>query len=92
MGPLAYLCIALALAVPGTYGTMKVLEAKRVAAAYAEGKRAGASEVAAATTASANKTLAAVAEGEASAPEVPEAKAELVALCKRSASCRERGR
>jgi hypothetical protein len=89
--PMLWLCIILGLALPGVYGTMKVLEAKRVAAALTEGKRVGAAQVAAATAQKAQETVAKADEGEASAPVVPAEMAALKALCDRSASCRDRG-
>src|SRR5262245_66474866 len=39
--PLIWLCVVLGLALPAGYGTMKVLEARRVPLAYAHGFSAG---------------------------------------------------
>ena len=91
-GPQIYLILALVAALPATYGVMWVKRELAVKAAYTQGQSAGAGQTAAATTKAAGKTVAAVAEGEAATPSVPADKAAIIALCQRSASCRERKR
>ena len=91
-GPQLYLILALAAALPATIGVMTVKRQLAVAHAYEAGKRVGEEIVAATITAKAREIVTAQAEGEASAPAVPADKAAIVALCQRSASCRERKR
>ena len=91
-GPQIYLILALVAALPATYGIMTVKRQIAVSHAYAEGRKVGEETVAAAATARSREIVAAVAEGEASTPAVPADKAAIMALCQRSASCRERKR
>ena len=90
--PQLYLILALLAAIPATYGVMAVKRQIAVSHAYEAGKRVGEEIVAAATTAKAREIVTAQAEGEASAAPVPADKAAIIALCQRSASCRERKR
>ena len=90
MGPQVWLIAALFAAIPATYGVMKVKMHAVEIAAYNSGKKVGEETVAAATTKAAREIVTAQAEGEASAAPVPADKAAIVALCQRSASCRER--
>jgi len=90
--PQLYLILALLAAIPATYGVMTVKRQIAVSHAYEAGKRVGEEIVAAATTAKAREIVTAQAEGEASAAPVPADKAAIIALCQRSASCRERKR
>jgi hypothetical protein len=92
MGPMAYLCIVLAAAVPVTYGTMWVKREWAVSVAYDKGKTDGAGTVAAKTTAAAAETVNAVEAGERAAEPAPADKTKLIELCNRSASCRDRKR
>lgn len=89
--PLAWLALAGWLAVPLTYGTMWVKREVAVHGAYEAGKKDGAAAVAAAGVESAERTARARVEAEAEVPATPADKADLIKLCKRSASCRERG-
>jgi hypothetical protein len=91
-GPQIYLILALAAALPATIGVMTVKRQLAVAHAYEAGKKVGEEIVAATITAKAREIVTAQAEGEASAAPVPADKAAIVALCQRSASCRERKR
>ena len=91
-GPQIYLILALVAALPAQYGYMKLKQYRIETAAYAAGKRVGAETVAAATTARATEIAAAVTEAEASVAPVDPAKAAIVALCQKQASCRERKR
>lgn len=88
--PLIWLCMVLGLALPATYGTMKVLEASRVQAAYDKGVAAGRSSASTATVAAATATAAAEREATETTP-LPANRAEILDLCKRSTSCREKG-
>lgn len=90
MGPQVWLIAALFAAIPATYGVMKVKMHAVEIAAYAAGKKVGEETVAAAVTASAREVVAATLAGEASAAPVPQQREAIVALCQRSASCRER--
>ena len=90
MGPQLYLILALAAALPATYGVMTVKRQIAVSHAYEVGKRVGEETVAAATTKAAREIVTAQAEGEAAAAPVPADKAAIIALCQKSASCRER--
>ncbi len=92
MGPMAYLCIALMIAIPAQYGVMKLQQIRHVSAAIEEGKRIGAGSVAAKTTEAATETVAAVEAGERAAEPAPADKSKLIELCNRSASCRDRKR
>lgn len=87
--PLIWVCVVLGLALPATFGTMKVLEAKRVQAAYDKGVTAGKGSASTATVAAATATAAAEREALETTP-LPASKAEILERCKRSASCRER--
>lgn len=89
MGPMVYLVIALGLALPATYGALKVKHSWEMKAAYDKGIEVGKSFASAATVASATKT----AEAERAATDetpLPTDRADIIALCKRSASCKER--
>ena len=92
MGPQLYLLMALAAGIPATYGVMWVKQQIAVKHAYADGKRVGAEQVAATVAKAARERVAAVERGEREAETVPVEKAKIVDLCKRSASCRDRGR
>lgn len=87
--PLIWVCVVLGLALPATYGTMKVLEGFRVQAAYDKGVEAGKGSASTATVAAATETAAAEREAFETTP-LPASKAEILERCKRSASCRER--
>jgi hypothetical protein len=90
MGPQLYLILALAAAVPVTYGTMWLKKEWAVSVAYKQGKADGESAVSAKGVASANDTVAAIRAAEAETP-LPADKAAILALCKKRASCKERG-
>lgn len=92
MGPQIWLILALAASGPATYGVMVLKQHRIEVAAYASGKAAGAQMVAAATTASAQETVATVEQGERMAEVVPADKQKIIDLCKRSASCRDRSK
>jgi hypothetical protein len=86
MNPLAYLCLALALALPATYGTMKVLEARRVQAAYEQGRAAGAGSTASAAVAEVKQAATDYREAEAETP-LDADREYFKRLCGQSASC-----
>lgn len=92
MGPQLYLILALLAATPATYGYMWVKQQVLVSRAYEAGKRVGAEEVAAATNTKSRDVVAKVEEGEREAPVISPEKAKIIELCKRSASCRDRGK
>jgi mevalonate pyrophosphate decarboxylase len=89
--PLLWLCVALGLALPATYGTLKVLEARRVQVAYDKGVEAGKGQASTATVTAATATAAAERQALEETPLTAD-KATIIARCKASASCRERGR
>jgi hypothetical protein len=91
-GPQLYLIAALVAALPVTYGVMSMKREFAVKEAYITGVKAGQDQAAAAVTKSATETVVAVTQGEAEAPTVPPDKVKIIELCKRSASCRDRGR
>ena len=91
MPPTLLLLLALGLSGPVTYGVMWVQRERAAHAAYESGKEAGIAEGRASGVAAASATVEARREAEAEVPPVPADKAALIALCKRSASCRERG-
>lgn len=91
-GPQLFMILALVAAIPATYGTMWVLRERAVKVAYENGKRVGAEQVAATTTAVSRERVAAVEEGERAAPVVPAERQMLIDLCNKSASCRSRKR
>lgn len=88
--PLAVLALAGWLAVPVTYGTMWIKAERAKVAAYNSGHEDGAASVSASGVKGAEKTARARIEVEEATPPTPTDKAELIALCRRSASCRER--
>jgi hypothetical protein len=96
IGPQTYLIGALIAALVGTYVVMNIKRDQAIIKAhnvgYSEGHKIGAGAVAAETTASANQTIRDVEQGEREAEPVPADKAKIIELCKRSASCRDRGR
>jgi len=92
MGPQLYLILALVAAVPSTYGYMWIKQQVLVTRAYESGKKVGREEVAAATNTKSRDVVASVESGEREAPIVDPARQKIVELCKRSASCRERGK
>ncbi len=89
--PLAMLALAGWLSVAGTYGVMWVSREAAKASAYAAGHEAGYATVSAKGVEGAEKTARARLAAEAEIPAVPADKAALAALCKREASCRDRG-
>lgn len=91
-GPQIYLILALLAAVPSTYGVMKMKQMRVEVAAFEAGKKVGAETVAATVSKQANDIIAAVSDGEATAPVVSAEKEAIAALCQKSASCRERKR
>lgn len=91
MGPQLYLILALVAATPITYGVMWVKREIAVKEAFNEGKKVGAETVAATVTKSSRETVTAVEEGERTAPVVSADRQKIIDLCKRSASCRDRG-
>ena len=89
MGPLLYLCMALGAALPVTYGVMAVKNTWAVSAAYKQGKVDGAGAASAAGIDSANQTVGIIRDAEETTPLVTGAA--IRELCKKRASCRERG-
>lgn len=89
--PLAVLALAGWAATAGTYGVMWISKERAKTEAYAAGHAAGYASVAAKGVEAAEKTARARLEAENETPATPADKAELIKLCKRSASCRERG-
>ena len=87
--PLIWMAVLGWIVAAGGYGTMKVLEASRVQAAYDKGVTAGRGSASTATVAAATETAAAEREAIETTP-LPADKAAIMDLCKRSASCRER--
>lgn len=92
MGPQIWLILALAASGPATYGVMKIQQHRVEIAAYGAGKAVGAQMVAAKVTEKATDTVAKVAEGEASIEPLSPEKAAIIAVCNRSASCRDRSK
>lgn len=90
MSPQIYIIIALACAIPVTYGAMWTRMQIATHTAYEKGKTVGAEQVAAKTTEQASNTVNAVNAGEAEAPAIPPERAAIIALCNKSASCRDR--
>lgn len=90
MGPMIYLVIALGAALPATYGVLKVKHSWEMKAAYDKGVEVGKGFASTATVESATKTAAAERAATDETP-LPADKAAIIALCKRSASCKERG-
>lgn len=88
--PMLWLVGILAIATPVTYGITKIRANMEAKAAYAEGKQAGLGAASTATVAGATKTAEAERAAEEAIPLTAE-RAELIKLCNRSASCRERG-
>lgn len=88
--PLLWLAISGWLAVGGTYVFEELRRGWDYKAALAEGRASGLAAASSAGVESANQTLTIIREAEAAMP-VPADKAAIIALCKRSASCRERG-
>lgn len=80
----------LTLALPATYGVMKIKSGFETRAAYDKGVEAGKGAASTATVDGALKTAAAERAAEAETPLLTD-KAAIIAECKRSASCRERG-
>jgi hypothetical protein len=78
------------MALPVTYGVTKLNGQREAKAAYEQGKSAGLGAASTATLAGATKTAEAERAAEAETP-LPADRAAVIALCKRSASCRERG-
>ena len=89
MSPLLYLSLALALAVPATYVVTKGRALQEAQASHEAGREAGRGEAAAANAAAVEATQKAQREAEERTPLV-KGKQDLIALCKKSASCRER--
>jgi hypothetical protein len=92
MAPQIYLILALAAALPCTYGAMWMKQQIVAKHAYEAGIKVGEQTVAAAVTAKASEIVTAEARGEAEAPAVPPEKVALQQLCNRMASCRDRKR
>lgn len=90
MGPQLYLILVLAAAIPVTYGTMWLKKEWAVAVAYRQGKIDGEAAVSAKGVANATETAAAIRRAEAETP-LPAGKTAIIELCKKRASCRERG-
>lgn len=90
--PQVFMILALVAAIPATYGVMWAKREVAVKAAYETGKRVGTETVAATTTAASRERVAAVEEGERSAPVVPFERQMIIDLCNKSASCRSRKR
>ena len=92
MSPTMWLIVILAAATPATYGYMWTKQQYLVHQAYKRGKVVGAEEVATGVNKEALETVRRALEGERQAPIIPTVKKELVDLCNKSASCRDRGR
>jgi len=92
MGPQIYLILALLAATPATYGYMWVKQQIVVKRAYADGLRVGAEKAATAVNIASGERVAAVQEGERTAPVIPEDRAERIKKCATQSSCRERAR
>jgi transposase-like protein len=75
---------------PATYGVMKVQELRKWRAAYDQGLEAGRGAAAASTVAAATETATAEREAEEATP-LPADRSAVNELCKKRASCRERG-
>ncbi len=88
--PLIWLCAVLAIATPVTYGITKLRGLLEAKAAYEQGKQAGLGSASTATVAGATQTAEAQRAAEDAIPLTAE-RAALIAACKRSSSCRERG-
>lgn len=78
------------LAAAGTYGFQKIKAIEAARAAYDTGYESGRASASAATVAAATATAAAEREAIDLTP-LPESKAAIMDLCRRSASCREKG-
>lgn len=88
--PLIWLCVALGLALPATYAVTKIKAAWEIQASYDKGVSAGKGMASASTVAAATETASAANEAEAATP-LPADKKAIIELCRKSASCRERG-
>ncbi len=88
--PLIWAVVVLGLALPATYGVMKVKNAWEMQASYDKGVEAGKGAASAATVEAATKTAAAERQAVEETPLLPD-KSAILAKCKTSASCRERG-
>lgn len=91
MGPQLYLILALVAALPVTYGTMAVKRNWEVRAAYDRGFEAGKGTASASAVEGATRTAAAERQAEIEVKPVDPRREAIIARCKRSASCRERG-
>lgn len=98
MGPMVYLCLALAAALPATYGYMAIKEKIVVGIAVSKERQAGIAvcndRVGQIERAHNSKVAESTKEARRAAdlvPDPPATDAELAALCKKSASCRSRG-
>lgn len=90
MSPLIYLSVILGLMVPVTYVVTKAKALQAAQAAYRSGVEVGQGQAASSNAASVEATVKALRE-EVDKTSLPKDKAEIIALCKRSPSCRERG-
>mgnify|MGYP001585293735 FL=1 len=88
--PLIWLCVVLGLALPATYGVLKVKSTWEVRAAYDKGVDAGKGQASVATVDAAKKTADAIRQADEEVFIRADRKA-VYERCKRAASCRERG-
>ena len=88
--PLLWLAVSGWLAVGGTYVFKEIQRGKDYRAAYVEGKAAGLGSASTAGAESANQTVTIIRDAEEATPLVTGDTA-IRDLCKRRASCRERG-
>ena len=86
-----WLCLALGAALPATYGIMAVKRDMAATAAYKSGRDDAAKIIAAEVTSKSLETVERAEAGRTEAEPAPEDDVGLVALCRSSASCRERG-
>ena len=89
--PMVYLSLALATALPITYGVTKIKAMQDVKTAYTQGYEAGFASSAVGGVKEATKTVEILREAVENTP-IPKDKVELIKLCKKSASCRDRGK
>lgn len=91
MAPTIWLILALAAATPITYGVMWVKREIATKAAYDKGYDSGKASVSAATVEGATRTAAAERQAETEVAHVSPEREAIIARCKKTASCRERG-
>lgn len=88
--PLIWVAVVGWLAAAGTYGFQKLKQGQVWQTAYGQGVTAGKGSASTATVAAATETANAERQAFDTTP-LPPSKAAIVDLCKRSASCREKG-